>query len=89
MFLQSTIYRGKAFADVGADGIFVPGLTDVELVEKLVGASPFLIDIMLMSGVPEPQVVADVGVARLSYGPMPYSLAMNALGDTARSILEG
>jgi 2-methylisocitrate lyase-like PEP mutase family enzyme len=52
LFLESTIDRGKACADVGADGIFVPGLTDVELVEKLVAASPSLINNMLMSGVP-------------------------------------
>jgi 2-methylisocitrate lyase-like PEP mutase family enzyme len=86
-FLQSAIDRAKAYADAGADSIFVPGLVDVELVEKLVAASLLPVNVMLMPGMPDLKSYADVGVARLSYGPMPYSLAMNALGDAARSIL--
>ena len=34
--LNEAAKRAKAYADAGADGIFVPGLTDLALIEKFV-----------------------------------------------------
>lgn len=44
--------RAKVYAEAGADGIFVPGLTDLALIEKLVQLTPLPVNIMVTQGVP-------------------------------------
>jgi len=86
--LQSVIERARAYADAGADGIFVPGLADIELIAQLTAATSLPVNIMLGADSPPPGEFARAGVARLSYGPAPYSIAMNALKQAARDVLE-
>src|ERR1700760_1874845 len=63
--------RAKAYADAGADGIFVPGLNDLALIEKFVQLTPLPVNIMVTQGVPEIPDLARVGVRRVSLGPWP------------------
>ena len=56
--LNEAAKRAKAYADAGADGIFVPGLTDLVLIEKFALLTPLPVNIMVTQGVPEiPQLV--------------------------------
>ncbi|MBT2185411.1 isocitrate lyase/PEP mutase family protein [Sphingobium nicotianae] len=86
---QSALERARAYADAGADGIFVPGLSDIEQIAQFVAASPLPVNIMLGANSPQPGEFARVGVARLSYGPTPYSVAMKALEEAANNALKG
>jgi 2-methylisocitrate lyase-like PEP mutase family enzyme len=81
--LNEAARRAKAYADAGADGIFVPGLTDLALIEKLVQLTPLPVNIMVMKGVPEIQDLARVGVRRVSLGPWPMMAAMRVIGQAA------
>jgi methylisocitrate lyase len=83
--VQEAIERAKVYADAGADGLFAPGLVDARLIERLAGASPLPVNVMVASGTPPLQVLARCGVARVSHGPGPYLLAMKALEDAARA----
>lgn len=85
--LTEAIERGKAFADTGADGLFVPGLTDPALIERLVRASPLPINLMASETTPAADALASLGVARISHGPGPYVVAMRALTEAARSAM--
>lgn len=82
------IERAIAYADVGADGLFVPGVIDPRLIARLVVASPLPINVMAGTGSPDTRVLAEAGVARISHGPGPYRVAMQALGDAARTALQ-
>jgi 2-methylisocitrate lyase-like PEP mutase family enzyme len=84
--LKETTERARRYADSGADGIFVPGLIDIQLISDLVEASPLPVNIMMGDGAPTLAALADHGVARISYGAHPYLLAMQALRSAATTV---
>jgi methylisocitrate lyase len=79
------IARSRAYAAAGADGIFAPGLEDKELISQLVEGSPLPLNIMVGDRTPTLPELAARGVARVSHGPRPYLLAMQALQLAARA----
>jgi methylisocitrate lyase len=80
------IERATAYAAAGADGLFAPGLADSALIARLADASPLPLNIMVVDATPPLSVLAQHGVARVSYGPRPYLLAMKALVEAARTM---
>lgn len=85
--LEEALRRVVAYADAGADGFFAPGLTGAESVEALCRRSPLPVNIMLLPDMPSSKQLANLGVARISYGPSPYRQAMKVLTETARAAL--
>lgn len=83
--VADALERARAYADAGADGLFVPGLIDAKLMAKIAEASPLPVNIMVSSGTPPLRVLAKAGIARVSHGPRPYLLAMKALEEAARA----
>lgn len=83
--LAQAVERAQAYADAGADGLFTPGLTDMALIERLAKESPLPLNIMIASTTPPLDVLARIGVARVSHGPGPYLVAMKALESHARA----
>jgi 2-methylisocitrate lyase-like PEP mutase family enzyme len=84
--LNEAAKRAKAYADAGADGIFVPGLNDLALIEKLARLTPLPVNIMVTRGVPEIADLARVGVRRVSLGPWPMMAAMRVIGQAAAAV---
>jgi 2-methylisocitrate lyase-like PEP mutase family enzyme len=84
--LNEAARRAKAYADAGADGIFVPGLTDLALIETFVRRTPLPVNIMVTQGVPEIPDLARVGVRRVSLGPWPMMAAMRIIGQAAAAV---
>jgi 2-methylisocitrate lyase-like PEP mutase family enzyme len=84
--LNEAARRAKAYADAGADGIFVPGLTDLALIEKFVHLTPLPVNIMVTQGVPEIGDLARAGVRRVSLGPWPMMAAMRVIGQAAAAV---
>jgi 2-methylisocitrate lyase-like PEP mutase family enzyme len=85
--LDEAARRAKVYADAGADGIFVPGLTDLALIEKFVRLTPLPVNIMVTQGVPEIGDLARVGVRRVSLGPWPMMAAMRVIGQAAAAVV--
>jgi len=77
--------RARAYADAGASGFFVPGLANEALLARICESSPLPVNAMMFAGMPSPKRLAELGVARISYGPGPYRLAMKALTEAARA----
>lgn len=75
------IRRVHAYAKVGADGFFVPGLKNADYIQQLCRESPIPINIMILPDMLSTKELAALGVARISYGPGPYCLVMNALKE--------
>jgi 2-methylisocitrate lyase-like PEP mutase family enzyme len=84
--LAESAMRAKIYADAGADGIFVPGLTDLAMIEKFVQLTPLPVNIMVTGGAPEISDLARVGVRRVSLGPWPMMVAMRVIGQAAAEI---
>lgn len=83
--VSEALERAKRYRDAGADGLFAPGLVDIRLIARLAAASPLPLNVMLQEGTPPVKALADHGVARVSHGPGPYLLAMQALEAAARA----
>ena len=81
---DAAIARGLAYAEAGANGFFVPGLVDLDLLAKVCAAVPLPVNFMAFPGAPDTHAVAEAGVARVSYGPNPYRMAMAALAAAAQ-----
>ena len=78
------IERARAYAAAGADGLFAPGLADITLIARLAEGSPLPLNIMVGDSTPPLRALAAQGVARVSHGPRPYVVAMQALERAAR-----
>jgi methylisocitrate lyase len=85
--VDAALERARAFADAGANGLFVPGLAAEALIASLVERSPLPVNIMARAGGPGRARLAELGVARISHGPGPYRGAMAWLQDAARAAM--
>ncbi|TRD14800.1 isocitrate lyase/PEP mutase family protein [Palleronia caenipelagi] len=71
--------RGAAYAGAGADGFFVPGLVDFDLIGDIVNAVDLPVNVLKKDGMGSVGDLATVGVSRISHGPAPYRQAMSDL----------
>ena len=82
------IARGKAYADAGAGGLFVPGIRDEKLIERVCRESPLPVNVLVYPDLPPRNRLVEAGVARISHGPRPYREAMARLTEAARVALD-
>ena len=80
--------RAAAYARAGASGFFLPGLVDLSAIRELCSTVELPLNVMVMPELPHARKLASAGVARISYGPAAYLLAMEAVRDVAREICE-
>lgn len=85
--VDQVVERGKAFADAGASGFFVPRLSDAKQIERVVREVPLPLNVIAFPGAPDKQVWADAGVARISHGPFPHRALMKQLEEAARAAI--
>ncbi|HEX5181945.1 MAG TPA: isocitrate lyase/phosphoenolpyruvate mutase family protein [Allosphingosinicella sp.] len=84
--VDEALERGKAYADAGASGLFLPGLVGEALIERACRASPLPVNIMTMIGAPSAARLGELGVARISHAGGPWRLAMRALKAAAEEV---
>ncbi|WP_300011554.1 isocitrate lyase/phosphoenolpyruvate mutase family protein [Pseudonocardia sp.] len=88
--LADAIERGRAFLDEGADCVFVPGRLDEPTVVSLVESfgERRLSVIHVPGSLPQARL-AELGVARVSFGPFTQRAALTYLSDLAADLLAG
>ncbi|MFC9435748.1 isocitrate lyase/phosphoenolpyruvate mutase family protein [Nocardia sp. NPDC057030] len=84
--IARTLTRAERYVAAGADGIFVPGLTDPEGITQLVTAIPLPINILYSPAGPSLATLTDLGVRRVSTGSLLYRAALTVALDTARAV---
>ncbi|MEM7059991.1 MAG: isocitrate lyase/phosphoenolpyruvate mutase family protein [Pseudomonadota bacterium] len=87
--LAEAIQRASAYADAGADGFFAPGLQDIAMIEQLCAEVSLPVNIIALPGTPANADLAKVGVARISYGPVPYRQMTAWLTEQAKAVFDG
>lgn len=85
--VAAALERARAYADVGASGLFVPEVVAEALIARIAEASPLPVNVMAMPGVPARARLAELGVARISHGPGPYRGAMQWLTEAAKAAM--
>lgn len=81
--LERVVTRAMSYARAGADGLFVPGLADLDLISRLVEESALPVNIMVDTD-QDLAALAAVNVARISFGASSYIAAITALTGLAR-----
>lgn len=81
--------RAMAYAEAGASGIFVPGLTDLRVLARLCDAVGVPVNVMVGPGLPSVEALADAGVRRISQGGVSFLLAVGYLERMASAFLTG
>lgn len=66
--LDDVLARAAAYAEAGADSLFVPGLVDLDVLKRLVEGSPLPVNVMAGPGAPSVAEFEAVGVRRVSLG---------------------
>jgi 2-methylisocitrate lyase-like PEP mutase family enzyme len=88
--LADAIERGRAFLEAGAPVVFVPAVLSEEEVEEIVAAwGPQKLTLIGIPGNPSLARLQELGVARVSYGPMPQHVALTALQELAEDVQRG
>lgn len=81
--IDEALSRAAAYARAGADGFFIPGLTDLDLIRRVASEQDLPVNVMRSPSGPEIAAYAQAGVARISHGPNPYRAAMKTLETAA------
>jgi 2-methylisocitrate lyase-like PEP mutase family enzyme len=84
--LDDSIRRGRAYRDGGADCIFVPGVTDPEVIGRLIREIDAPVNVLAGAGSPPIAELARLGVARVSLGSGPARAALTAFDRIARDL---
>jgi 2-methylisocitrate lyase-like PEP mutase family enzyme len=88
--LAEAIERGRAYLDAGAPVVFVPAVLDDAQVEEVVAAfGPQKLTLIGIPGLPSLQRLEELGVARVSYGPLSQNVALTALQEMTEDVQRG
>jgi 2-methylisocitrate lyase-like PEP mutase family enzyme len=86
--LTETVSRLQAYADAGADGAFVPGLWDAQILDVIAARVHRPLNVLWRPGLDLAALGAS-GVARVSTGSGPYRRALAAAVATAVAARDG
>ena len=75
---SETIARGRHYLRAGADGFFVPDLSDAATIARIAGAVNLPLNLMAVPGLPPAKRLYELGVRRLSAGASIAKLAYGA-----------
>ncbi|MGW6390221.1 isocitrate lyase/PEP mutase family protein [Streptomyces sp. NPDC055103] len=84
--LKETLTRAHTYVDAGADGIFVPGVTDTDVIATLARDISVPLNVMAGPGAPTVAELGALGVARVSLGSGVAQVAYAAARRTAREL---
>lgn len=83
--IEETEERAKRYVDAGADGIFVPGLTEPRDIEKLANLAP----LNVLAQQRTPAQLGNLGVKRISTGSLLFRAALHHTVTTATAVRDG
>ncbi|MCH5670256.1 isocitrate lyase/PEP mutase family protein [Streptomyces gilvus] len=86
---RDTLRRLDAYQQAGADGVFVPGLADLDTIATLVRHVSVPLNILYTPTGPTVPQLADLGVCRVSLGSLLYRRALGAALETATDVRAG
>lgn len=86
--VAETVVRARGYREAGADGIFVPLLTDREAIRQIASEIELPLNVMIVPGLPPVAELATLGVRRVSSGAaiagVAFTLAHAIVSDLIR-----
>lgn len=69
---EETLKRIETYENAGADGIFIPCLTNAEEMKLFCQKTPLPVNVMCLPDLPNFDALAEAGIKRISMGPFMY-----------------
>ncbi len=85
--IEDTIGRLQAFRQAGADVLYAPGLTEPDLIGRVVAEAGAPVNVLLLPGGPTVGQLSELGVRRLSTGGALAFAAYGALASAAAELV--
>jgi 2-methylisocitrate lyase-like PEP mutase family enzyme len=86
--VEATLARATAYVEAGADGVFVPGLSDPDEVRAVTAALDVPVNLLVIPGRSLGDL-AELGVRRVSTGSLPYRAAIDAAVAVTDAVRDG
>jgi len=83
--VTATLDRAARYVEAGADGIFIPGASEPDVVSALTAAIPLPVNVLAIPGLSLRDLAA-LGVRRVSTGSLPYRAAIHAAAQAAVAV---
>jgi 2-methylisocitrate lyase-like PEP mutase family enzyme len=78
-FVDEALARGAQYTSAGASGIFLPGLKEEKIIERLCDAFSLPVNLLAADKEAANKRFAELGVARISWGAAPHIEAMKSV----------
>ena len=86
--VDAVLLRASAYADVGADGIFVPGLAAPEDIRSITAGIGLPVNVLAHPSLTVAEL-GELGVRRVSSGSLPYRASVDAAVNVASALRDG
>ena len=83
---QATLKRAKAYQDAGADGLFVPSITNIEHISSLANTIDMPLNVMAINNFNSAKAAFAGGAKRFSLGSSLYDLVGNTIKTSLTQI---
>ncbi len=84
--LDAAVSRAVAYREAGADCVYPIFLSNAEAIRSFVRRVAMPVNILAVREAPSVDELAELGVARVSYGPLVYRRVMGALRELLRDL---
>jgi 2-methylisocitrate lyase-like PEP mutase family enzyme len=84
--LNETLTRIRSYENAGADGIFVPCITNRDDIKAVVDSTPLPVNVMCMPDLPDFKTLASLGVKRISMGGFFFNKIYDNAAKLAKTI---
>ena len=84
--IDEVLSRADAYVRAGADCVFVPGVTDAAIIERLVRSIAAPLNILAFAATPPVSELQRIGVKRISLGSSPMAYAMAQFRNAALEV---
>jgi len=85
--VETVIERAKLYEAAGANGLFVPGISDAAVINKIVSATSLPVNVVSTPAI-SVKALEECGVKRISMAVFLYRSTYNNMEKTAREILK-
>jgi len=80
---EEALKRGRAYKTAGADCFYPIGMTRQEDIKRMVDQLQMPVNVITIRGIPELNILNEIGVARVSLGPSFLKIAIKAMKNLA------
>lgn len=84
--LATTLKRAKLYADAGANGLFVTGVQDIEIIKEITSSTRLPVNVVAVPKLSSIEALASSGVKRISMAVFLYKATYNQLEKLVRDV---